>query len=120
MIQPFPGAYVYRGIKIFSKKVLTLLSRYDILIKHLRDAINVLAVGVYYDEGPPVPIPNTVVKLIRAEDTWREAARENRSAPTLANSHPCGWLFLFCSHFLFLPNRLFFDIMIEGLLPLMR
>ncbi len=36
-------------------------------------------VGVNDDEGPPVPIPNTVVKLIRAEDTWRAAARENRS-----------------------------------------
>ena len=35
-------------------------------------------VGVDCDEGPPVPIPNTVVKLIRAEDTWLEAARENR------------------------------------------
>ena len=40
------------------------------------------AVGVNDDEGPPVPIPNTVVKLIRAEDTWRAAARENRSTPT--------------------------------------
>ena len=39
-------------------------------------------VGVNDDEGPPVPIPNTVVKLIRAEDTWLEAARENRSMPT--------------------------------------
>jgi hypothetical protein len=26
-------------------------------------------VGVYDDEGPPVPIPNTAVKLIRAENT---------------------------------------------------
>ena len=42
-------------------------------------------VGVYYDEGPPVPIPNTVVKLIRAENTWRAASRENRSMPTLKN-----------------------------------
>ena len=41
-------------------------------------------VGVNDDEGPPVPIPNTVVKLIRAEDTWLEAARENRSMPTLS------------------------------------
>ena len=41
-----------------------------------------IAVGVYDDEGPPVPIPNTVVKLIRAENTWREAAREDRSMPT--------------------------------------
>ena len=39
-------------------------------------------VGVINDEGPPVPIPNTVVKLIRAENTWWEAAWENRSVPT--------------------------------------
>ena len=39
-------------------------------------------VGVDSEEGPPVPIPNTVVKLIRAENTWLEAARENRSMPT--------------------------------------
>lgn len=39
-------------------------------------------VGIYYDEGPPVPFPNTVVKLIRAENTWRDAAWENRSTPT--------------------------------------
>ena len=38
-------------------------------------------VGVNGDEGTPVPIPNTVVKLIRAEDTWRVTAWENRSVP---------------------------------------
>ena len=38
-------------------------------------------IGVYGDEGPPVPIPNTVVKLINAENTWLEAARENRTTP---------------------------------------
>ena len=43
-----------------------------------------IEVGAYDDEGPPVPIPNTVVKLIRAENTWREAAREDRSVPTLS------------------------------------
>ena len=37
--------------------------------------------GVDYDEDPPVPIPNTVVKLIRAENTWRAASREDRSMP---------------------------------------
>ena len=36
------------------------------------------SVGVDDGEGPPVPIPNTEVKLTRAEDTWREAAWENR------------------------------------------
>ena len=39
-------------------------------------------VGVTNVEGPPVPIPNTEVKLNSAEDTWLEAARENRSTPT--------------------------------------
>ena len=35
-------------------------------------------VGVDYFEGPPVPIPNTVVKLKRAENTRRAASRKNR------------------------------------------
>ena len=39
-------------------------------------------VGVDCDEDPRVPIPNTEVKLIGAEDTWLEAARENRLMPT--------------------------------------
>ena len=29
-------------------------------------------------EDTPVPMPNTVVKLINAESTWPEAAREDR------------------------------------------
>ena len=35
-------------------------------------------VGVDCDEGPPVPIPNTAVKLICAHNTWLETAREDR------------------------------------------
>ena len=30
------------------------------------------------DEGPPVSIPNTEVKLICADNTWRATAREDR------------------------------------------
>ena len=45
-------------------------------------------VGVYDGEDPPVPIPNTVVKLAGAENTWLETARENKTMPTL--------LFLIC------------------------
>ena len=41
-----------------------------------------MKVGVDSEEGPPVPIPNTVVKLFCAEDTWRAAARENKAMPT--------------------------------------
>ena len=46
---------------------------------------NDILVGVDDVEGPPVPIPNTVVKLNSAENTWLEAAREDRSTPTLFN-----------------------------------
>ena len=35
-------------------------------------------VGVDYAEGPPVPIPNTVVKLKRADNSWRAASCEDR------------------------------------------
>ena len=35
-------------------------------------------VRVDCDEGPPVPIPNTEVKLICADNTWRVTAREDR------------------------------------------
>ena len=38
-------------------------------------------IGVNGNEGPPVPIPNTVVKLMSAENTWLEAAREDRTTP---------------------------------------
>ena len=31
----------------------------------------------------PVPIPNTVVKLLSADNTWRATAREHRTSPEL-------------------------------------
>ena len=37
--------------------------------------------GVDGVEVPPVPIPNTVVKLNSADNTWLEAAREDRAMP---------------------------------------
>ena len=40
------------------------------------------AVGVFNGEGPPVPIPNTEVKLTSADDTCLATSRENRSMPT--------------------------------------
>ena len=39
-------------------------------------------VGVDYNEGPPVPIPNTEVKLACADNTWLETARNDRLMPT--------------------------------------
>ena len=39
-------------------------------------------VGVFNAEGPPVPIPNTEVKLCCAENTWLATVRKNRSMLT--------------------------------------
>ena len=39
-------------------------------------------VGTNNDEGPPVPIPNTEVKLISAYNTWLATAWEDWSVPT--------------------------------------
>ena len=39
-------------------------------------------VSVFNSEGPPVPIPNTEVKLVCADNTRLEATREDRSMLT--------------------------------------
>ena len=39
--------------------------------------------GGYYEKVTPVPIPNTAVKLLSAENTWMVTSRENRSPPVL-------------------------------------
>ena len=39
-------------------------------------------VSAFDRQGPPVPIPNTEVKLCGAENTRREAVREDRARPT--------------------------------------
>ena len=66
--------------------MLTSLKISGIVKKSFRNGKPFRAVGVYDGEGPPVPIPNTVVKLISADNTWREAAREDRMMPTSSNS----------------------------------
>ena len=35
------------------------------------------------EKDTPVPIPNTAVKLLSADDTWLVTARESRSLPDL-------------------------------------
>ena len=44
--------------------------------------VRVTTVGVFNGEGPPVPIPNTEVKLTSADNTCLETDREDRSMPT--------------------------------------
>ena len=50
-----------------------------------------IIVGDFNAEGPPVPIPNTEVKLVCAENTWLETARENRSMLTPLWNIPLKW-----------------------------
>ena len=66
----------------------SILLRVTIDLKDYQQVIQITGlifrfiVGVYYAEGPPVPIPNTVVKLTRADNSWRAASRKDRSSPT--------------------------------------
>ena len=50
--------------------------------------------GVYGDEVPPVLIPNTEVKLISADGTWLDTARESMTMPVpkrRAHSNVCSF-----------------------------
>ena len=40
--------------------------------------------GDYSGEDTPVPIPNTEVKLLSADDTWRATSRESRTLPLIS------------------------------------
>ena len=52
--------------------------------------VRVTTVGVFNGEGPPVPIPNTAVKLTGADNTWLETAREDRQLPgSIGHSYEC-------------------------------
>ena len=48
-----------------------------------RQRRELLSVSVSNAKGPPVPIPNTEVKLCSGENTCLETSREDSSSPTL-------------------------------------
>ena len=56
---------------ITQKRVYSVLKVQNIFIQS----------GDNSEEATPVPISNTVVKLLSADDTWREAAWESRTLP---------------------------------------
>ncbi len=66
--------------KFVQNAILTFGALCSIIIEHSARADK--RVGVIDAEGPPVPIPNTEVKLCRADNTWLETAREDRYSPT--------------------------------------
>ena len=51
-------------------------------LDNIKQAWYSIDVGVDDIQGTPVPISNTVVKLDDAENTWLEAAWEDREMPT--------------------------------------
>ena len=82
-------------MKKYKKSVDIRIFR-DIINEHSDGGHNKFsAVGVDGVEGPPVPIPNTVVKLNRADNTRRAASRKDRAMPTQANNHSIEWLFFY-------------------------
>ena len=52
------------------------------------------AVGVFNGEGPPVPIPNTEVKLTSADNTCLETDWKDRSTPTYKSASAIAEAFL--------------------------
>ena len=52
-------------------------------------------VGIDCRVGPPVPIPNTEVKLICADNTWLVTAREDRSRQHKPHNFGCGVFLLY-------------------------
>ena len=56
---------------------------YFVILEGFFPSLVIFLAGGYCTEAPPVSIPNTAVKLSCAEDTWREAAWENRALPAL-------------------------------------
>ena len=64
--------YLKNRLEIFLKKLLT----------NLENRCRLNSVGVDDAEGTPVPIPNTVVKLSGAENTWLATVWEDREMPT--------------------------------------
>ena len=81
-------------IEVFLKKGLQFRKRCGIITKPSDEAANRI-VGVDYNEGPPVPIPNTEVKLVCAENTRLATARDDRLAPTLRRITEMWFFFLF-------------------------
>ena len=72
------GKFFIRLARKVFQKSLTIGMEYGIMPTVERLSFQCVVVGIDCDEGPPVPIPNTEVKLIRADNTCRATCREDR------------------------------------------
>ncbi len=96
-------------IEVFLKKGLQFRKRCGIISKPSDETANRI-VGVDYNEGPPVPIPNTEVKLVCAENTRLATARDDRLAPTLRRITEMWFFFYFSKAISSLCQRDFFHL----------
>ncbi len=53
----------------------------ELMLFNLQRRMSLKKIGLSNAQGPPVPIPNTEVKLCSAENTSLETMREDRSRP---------------------------------------
>ena len=96
-------------IEVFFKKGLQFRNGCGIITKPSDETANRI-VGVDYNEGPPVPIPNTEVKLVCAENTRLATARDDRLAPTLRRITEMWFFFYFSKAISSLCQRDFFHL----------
>ena len=64
--------------EVFAGAIILLLLEANWLLTYIDGLNPSQIVGIDCHEGPPVPIPNTEVKLMYADNTWRVTAREDR------------------------------------------
>ena len=77
-VHPFP----FRTRKLSSAVATILVWRRTGKIAHCQHRRKAEIVGVFSVEGPPVPIPNTEVKLYSGDNTCLATDREDSSMPT--------------------------------------
>ena len=64
-------------------------AKYIVRISGYQSILKKAESGDYSEKVTPVPIPNTEVKLLRADDTWWATAWESRSLPVQLKSRAC-------------------------------
>ena len=78
----FESLKVHHGEGAEPIRVICSVKLKHAVTSKLRFELDMTEVSVPNAEGPPVPIPNTEVKLCSAENTCLETSREDRSMLT--------------------------------------
>ena len=109
--ETYLNSFPKRGYAVVSlprKKIWKIDKKTNLDIFRLKERY-IYHCGDYSGEVPPVPIPNTEVKLSRAESTCRVTDREDRSSPLSNKKH----LLIGKCFFLFLTEKLATELFVE-------